>query len=228
MKSARGESGTVAHSPGRGQPLTVAPSPNPTDTRPGPLPRTRLTDTNYTLTDTNPPTRTVRKTALFLDSRVRDLLLEQAEGWAERHLPTSGIRHRPPVLSAYVEWLVRERERLREPPRADSGKAGETKRRYARSVAPWSPRAHRYDGPPKVARPELCLRRSLLTEFPKSGDAELRKRSLQAAGWGLISAVEAGEILDPLTLSSSEVGKLAWFKPADAERACTSAQERGG
>ena len=220
MKSARGASGTVRQAPG------VPPSPSETDstdpnpTHSPPIPRTRLTTGNHPLTTGNPPTTQIRAQQLYLPETIRTLLRSQAEAWAERHLPTSGIAHRPPILSAYVEWLVRQREKLREPPRADSGRAGETRKRYARSVAPWSPRAHRYDGPPKVARPELCLRRSLLFEFPKSGDADLRKRALQAAGWGIVSAVDDRELLDPLTLTSSEVGKLSWFKPADAVRAC--------
>ena len=71
-----------------------------------------------------------------------------------------------------------------------------------------------------MTRSELCLRRSLRTEFPKEGDSILRHRSLQASALGIVAAVEAGEILDPLTVSVSEVGRLSWYKAADATRFC--------
>lgn len=85
-------------------------------------------------------------------------------------------------------------------------------------MAPWSPTPHRYDGPPKVRRSELCLRRSLLTEFPKEGDNPIRRRALQALSLGVVAAVEGRELLDPLTVSSSEIGRLQWLKPGDADR----------
>lgn len=153
--------------------------------------------------------------------------MDQARRWAERNLSTSEIRHRPPLLTAYVGWLVEERERLRQGPRAYSGRMAERRVRYARAVAPWSGNPHRYNGPPGIPRTELCLRRALLTEYPKNGDEETRRRSLDAARLGVVTAVEERVPLDPLSLSVADVHKVAWFKPADAERHSTRTRRTG-
>ena len=131
------------------------------------------------------------------------------------------------MLSGYIGWLVRERERLSAPPRAVSGRPSKRMVRFARAVAPWSPRPHRYDGPPKVPRSELCLRRSLLGEFPKEGDDACRKKALQALQLGVVSGVWERELLEPTTISIFEVGRLQFLKPADAIRFCEAAASEG-
>ena len=154
------------------------------------------------------------------------MLRELADRWAERNLPTAKIAHRPPALSAYVGNLVREQGRLLRNPRAYSRDQKERRAKYARAVAPWTPYAHRYDDGRRgernfnVARASLCLRRSLLIEFPKEGDAATRHRALDALGMQVVAAVENDEVLDALTVSASEVQSLLWFKPADAVRHC--------
>lgn len=219
-KSARGPPAGDAHPPGSAHSLTETTSLHPSPSLSHPITRTPLTPPN-------PPTYPAKvtrartpRTELTLDSTTRTLLRSQADVWAERNLPTAGIAHRPPALSAYVGNLVREQARQFRDPRAYSRKQSERRLKYARAVAPWSPVEHRYDGPPKVPRASLCLRRSLLTEFPKEGDAATRHRALDALGMEVVSAVEAGEILDALTVSASEVNRLQWFKPADALRYC--------
>ena len=192
-----------------------------------PLPRTRLTPTNSPLTPTNPVLPRT-ETRLFLDSRTKSLLLAQAKRWADRNLPTSEIRHRPPLLTAYVGFLVRERERLISAPRAVSEREARRRVRFARAVAPWSPRPHLYDGPPKVPRAELCLHRSLVAEFPKDGDDACRKKALQALQLGVVTGVHESELLEPSTISISEVGRLQFLKPADAIRFCEAAAAKGG
>lgn len=218
-RSARGSPDGLSNSSNTDTLSSGTVQPDPTSPNHGPLPRTRLTLPNYPLTLPNHPPRT-RKIEVRLTERERELLEKQAERWAERHVPTSGIRHRPPKLAGYIGWLITERERFRATPRAANGRRLETKHRYARAVAPWSPTEHRYDGPPKVPRANLCLRRALLTEWPKEGDDATRRRALDAAQLGVVSAVQAREILDPLSLSVAEVGRVVWFKPADAERFC--------
>jgi hypothetical protein len=220
QKSARGGSGAVSPTSRLPPSLTEAHSSRNPDRFSKPSPDTHLLPLTTPLTPPNshpPPPREVK---LFLSPVEFTLLVSQAETWAQRHLPTSGIAHRPPLKSGYVGWLVRERQKLSDAPRADSRKQRETAVRYARSVAPWDSIEHKYDGPPKVPRSRLSLRRALLTEFPKEGDSALRRRAIHAAYLDVVTPVESREILDPMTISVSEVGKLAWFKPADAVRFC--------
>jgi len=204
---------------------TTLPGPDPTLLQP--LPRTRLTSPNSALTSPNPPRLRTREPRFRLTEKEYRLLVEQAQKWAERHLPTSGVRHRPPVIGGYVGWLVRERDRLSNGPRAVSERESVRRVRFARAIASWSPRPHRYDGPPKVPRPELCLHRSLVAEFPKDGDDACRKKALQALQFGVVSAVEEGDVLEPASISVSEVGRLQYLKPADAIRYC-QASDSGG
>jgi hypothetical protein len=121
---------------------------------------------------------------------------------------------------------VREQGRLLRNPRAYSRDQRLKRLRYAKAVAPWSPDPHRYDDNRRrsrnihLERANLCLRKSLLIEFPKEGDTATRHRALDALGMEVVAAVEGGEILDALTVSASEVHTLMWFKPADAVRFC--------
>lgn len=224
-KSARGPPGGVSGTLSSTTSPSETGSTDPPQPLPHPLPRTRLTPLNpppYTPKPHPPSLARTRVRALgadlWLDPRVAEQFKQQAKVWAERHLFTSGISHRPPVLSAYLAWLVRERSTRVRAPRAVSGREAETRVRLARAVAPWSPVPHRYDGPPKVRRSELCLHRSLLTVFPKEGDSTVRRRALQALNAGILAAVEGRDLLDPLTVSATEVHRLQWLKPADAER----------
>jgi hypothetical protein len=219
-KSARGGSPGESNTQTEGRSLSETPYPGRSTRVPLPLSRTRLTLPNYLLTLPNSDPTPLHKQSFSLPDPEYRLFVAQAQRWAERHVSTSGVRHRPAVLGGYVGWLVRERERLGGTPRADSDKRSEKTRKYVRAVAPWSPTPHRYEGPPRVPRAALCLRRAILSEFPKNGDSEIRRRSLEALSLGAVAAVEGGEVLDPLTVSSSEVGRLSWFKPADAERFC--------
>jgi hypothetical protein len=204
---------------------TTLPGPDPTLLPP--LPRTRVNHPNPTPFPPKPQSRERRKASLALTESEWQLLRSQAEKWAGRQILTSTKGGRPAYLSAYVGWLVRERQRLSAIPRAVSTRESGRRVRFARAIAPWSPRPHRYDGPPKVPRPELCLRRSLVAEFPKDGDDACRKKALQALQFGVVSAVEAGDVLEPTSISVSEVGRLQYLKPADAIRFC-EASDSGG
>lgn len=210
----------MTHAPDRTRLTSETTSPDPPPPPSPPLPRTRLTSPNYPLTSPNSPRLRTREPRFRLTESEYRLLVQQAKRWGERNVPTSGIRHRPPVIGAYIGWLLEERDRLSRGPRAVSGRLGERKVRYARAVAPWSPKEHRYEGPPKVPRAELCLRRAILTEFPKNGDSETRRRALEAARLGIVAAVEERELLDALSLSARDVGLVHWLKPADAQRLC--------
>ncbi len=231
-RTARGYYRSLTQLPDHNAPPSETAFPGPDPDPLQPLPRTRLTPLNSPLTPPNsPPPKT--ETKLFLDHRTKSILRAQAKTWANRNLPTSKIRHRPPLLTAYVEFLVRERERLSPAPRAVS--EGESKRRvrFARAVAPWSPTPHMYDRPkppPRLPldRPSAPLRYALLTEFPKNGDAACRKKALEALQFKIISAVWDNEVLEPSTISICEVERLRFLKPADAVRFCEAAAAKGG
>jgi hypothetical protein len=221
-KTARGVPGGLLTPPKPDIAPSGATLPGPDPTLLPPLPRTRVNHPNPTPFPPKPRSRERRKASLALTESEWHLLRTQAERWAGRQILTSTKGGRPAYLSAYVGWLVRERERLSALPRAVSGRESGRRVRFARAIAPWSPRPHRYDGPPKVPRSELCLHRSLVAEFPKDGDDACRKKALQALQFGVVSAVEAGDLLEPTSISVSEVGRLQYLKPADAIRFCSN------
>lgn len=156
-----------------------------------------------------------------MDAATLARLRSQSERWAETYLPTSGIHHRPPILSAYVAFLLREHDPSSRRPRAYfSPTEQERRRKYARAVAPWDSTEHHYNGPPKVPDARLSLRRALLKQYPKEGDVSTRRRALETLRYGFVVAVEEGQILHPETISHSEVGRLALYLPKHAERLC--------
>lgn len=193
------------------------PSPEPSPTLLQPLPRTRLTSPNYLLTSPNSHRLRTKEPRFRLTEAEYRLLQEQAREWANKHLPTAGVSHRPPAIGAYVGWLLRERQALLGRPRAVFGRRLERKVRYVRAVARWDRGPHGYNGPAKAGPSRLCLRRSLLAQFPKEGDSLLRHRGLEAAGLRVVAASEGGEVLDPLCLSVADVSKLDWWTLAAAQ-----------
>lgn len=97
--------------------------------------------------------------------------------------------------------------------------------RVGRAVAPWGPGPHRYYGLPGVPRAEPCLHLSHIGEFPKECDDGCRKKAPQALQLGVVSGVWERELLEPTTISISEVGRDQFLKPADAIRSCVAPGE---
>ncbi|MGI0151664.1 MAG: hypothetical protein ACREC5_07000 [Thermoplasmata archaeon] len=67
-----------------------------------------------------------------------------------------------------------------------------------------------------------------MAEFPKDGDDACRKKALQSLQLGVVSAVYDDEMLEPSTMSISEVGRVPFLKPADAIRFCEATTSAEG
>lgn len=160
----------------------------------------------------NPTLTTIR-----VPKAVNSVLRRQAREWARlrrvRFLvgPKGG---RPAVLQAYLQWLLTEDSRAR----ADRQKRSDRdlKERYVRAVALW-------DGPrPWVIRerrgqprPLLSFRGSLLAQWPRNGELELRGRAVNAIDLQVVLAQREREILEPTTVTRHEIPSLVYYRAGD-------------
>lgn len=197
--------------------------PTPTDhstSPPTPTPDPTYYPLTTHLLPTNSDHATVR-VSMILSPRTYQMFLKASRAWGDRHVPTSGIRHRPRINDPFLAHLLSREGGAYLHPRADSRaftrRAQERKVRIARSVAPWTAEFHLWNR--ATHRADLSgYRQALQLTYRKEGEGQLRAIGREGLLMGVVSPVEDGRLIPPESVTEAEMHKLTYAKPGDAFR----------